>query len=215
MKKYIILIMSIIILLFCPISSAKSTKQKIASNVEHADVVVAGSSSIKRWGEVNAHFSPYSVANLGVSGTKVEDWQKYHKYIAKCKPKAIVFYVGGNNITQNKSGLGVKTANKVEKLLKTVSKKNPKAMVYYVSIHPNPKRWNAWGQIKICNNNIKNWCKKQKRIEFIDITKYCLKNGKPNKDLFTADKLHFNKKGYERIWRNVVAAKVKKYLGSE
>lgn len=153
---------------------------------------------------------PYSVANLGICGSKVEDWQKYYKYISKCKPKAIVVYIGGNNIIKNKSGLGIKTASKIKKLLKSISVKNSKAKIYYVSIHPSPKRWNAWKQAQICNNTVKKWCKKQKQIEFIDITKHCLRNGKPNKKLLMSDKLHFNNKGYNHIWKNVVAKKVKR-----
>ena len=103
-------------------------------------------------------------------------------------------------------------ANKVKKLLTSIATKNPNVMIYYVSIHPNSKRWNVWGQIKVCNNDIKKWCKKQKQIEFVDITKYCLKNGKPNKNLFTEDQLHFNNKGYNQIWKNVVAKRIKKQL---
>lgn len=210
MKKYITLILLSLLLFSCPVYAAKTTKQKIASSVKRADIVIAGSSSVCRWKKAKTHFSPYKVANLGVGGTIVEDWQKYHSYIAKCKPKVIVIYVGNNNF-KTKQDSGALVAKKSIKLLKTISKNNPKAKVYYVSLHPNPKKWAFWKQVQICNNTVKKWCKTNKKVDFIDIRKYCLKNGKPNLNLF-CDSIHFNSKGYNNVWNKIVATKVKKYL---
>lgn len=217
MKKYIALFLSFLLLFFTtvtPVYAAKTTKQKIATSVKRADIVVAGSSSAYYWKDAKKHLGTNKVANLGVGGTKVEDWQKYHAYITKCKPKVIVLYVGGNNI-KTKNANGITVSKKIIKLLKTISAKNPKAKIYYCSIHPNQKRWSAWNQTKRCNNAVKKWCKNQKKIDFIDITNYCLKNGKPDKSIFKSDRLHFNSKGYERIFKNIIAKKIKKDLKSK
>lgn len=210
MKRYIALILSFIILLSYPVS-ATTVQQRIVKNVKRNDVVIAGSSSAYLWKDAKKHLGTNKVTNIAVSGTKVEHWQKYYTYITKCKPKVIVLYIGGNNI-QNKSANGITVSKKIIKLLKTISAKNPKAKIYICSIHANPKRWDYWKQIKACNNAVKKWCKTQKKIDFIDITNYCLKNGKPDKSLFKSDRLHFNNKGYERIFKNVIAKKVKKDL---
>ena len=212
-QKYIALIISLILLFSCPVQAALITKQKIAKNVKRADIVLVGSSSMSRWTKASKHLSPYKVANLGVGGTKVEEWQKYYTYIAKCKPKAIIVFIGGNNIKTKKDD-GLVVARKVAKLLRSINAKNPKAKIFYVSAQPTEKRWNVWKQMNRCNNLLKNWCKtkNKNKLEFIDIRSYCLKNGKPNKSLFCSDKLHFNNKGYDYIYGKIVSTKVKKYM---
>lgn len=211
-KKFCIYVLCFI-LMFSSVSiyttsAAQTVKQRIAKNVKRADIVIAGSSSAYYWKDAKKHLGTNKITNLGVGGTKVEHWQQYHSYITKCKPKIIILYIGGNNIrTKNINGITV--SKKIIKLLKTISAKNPKAKIYICSIHPNQKRWAAWTQTKRCNNAVKKWCKNQKKIDFIDITNYCLKNGKPDKSLFKTDRLHFNSKGYDRIFKNVIAKKIK------
>lgn len=210
MKKKFILFITLLILISCSVSAA-TVKQRIAKNVKRANIVLAGSSSLSRWKNAKSNLYPYSIANISVGGTKINEWQKYNYYITKCKPKVIIVSIGGNDI-RSKSANEIAVSKKVIKFLKTLSANNPKAKIFYVSVHPNSKRWSVWNKVKRFNNEVKKWCKNKKKIEFIDITNYCLKNGKPDKSLFISDRLHFNTKGYNRVWKNVVAKKVKNYL---
>ena len=184
-------------------------KQSNTISKNQNKIVLAGSSSITRWVDAAAHFKPYKVVNLGISGSKVEDWQTYYSTIVKYNPKVIVWYLGGNNITNNTPGLGNKTSQKLVKLMNSVRKQLPDTKIYFVSIHPNKKRWAGWNETKICNKVMREYCKKTRNFEYIDITGACLKNGVPNKALLDSDGLHFNKNGYTKIWYNIVAKTVK------
>lgn len=171
-------------------------------------IVLAGSSSIQRWVKAAEHFKPYKTVNLGVSGSKVEDWQAYYSTIVRYNPKALVIYLGGNNITKNKHGLGAKTSKAMIQLLDSLHAELPETMIYYVSIHPSRKRWDAWKETKICNKAVKEYCDNSSNVTFIDITSACMKKGLPDKSLVVSDKLHFNEAGYKKIWKNIVAKKV-------
>lgn len=186
-------------------------KYKKASN--QGKIVLAGSSMLEYWTGYKAAFAPYDVINVGIKGTTVEDWLKlYPELIVKYKPKAVVLYVGGNNIKTRYSS-GKQTAAQLQKLIKKLRAALPDVPIYYVSIHPNLKRWSAWKQTKICNQQVKQFCSKQKNTYYIDITKYCLtKKGVPDKSLLVSDGLHFNAKGYKKVWNNVIVPRVKKDL---
>jgi len=57
---------------------------------------------------------------------------------------------------------------------------------------------------------IKNFLKKKKRTAFIDVYHAMLDaNGAPMKEIFIADNLHMNKKGYD-IWQKIIQPYLKK-----
>ena len=189
-------------------------QKKYTKAKDQGKIVLAGSSMFELWPDFASAFAPYETINVGIRGTTVDDWlQLYPKLIVKYKPKAVVLYVGGNNIQKNEANLGKITSAKQQKLLKKLREALPGVPIYFVSIHPNWKRWSAWEQTQICNNLTKQFCAKQKKTYFIDITQYCLtKKGVPNKALLRDDMLHLNSKGYTKVWKNHVAVRVKRDL---
>lgn len=188
--------------------SVSAAKEK--SDLKRKQVVLIGSSSIEYWKKAPAAFSPMQTVNLGIAGSTAEEWlNTCYKKVAKYQPDAIVVYVGGNDIINGCSG--IRTARWICCLLERLRTVSVGAPVYYVSIAPSPKYWRLWNEIKKCNWTVREYCKKHKKIQYINLSNYCLRrNGTLKKELYrTKDRLHFNNRGY-RIWNRVVAGRVKR-----
>ena len=176
-------------------------------------VILAGSSYMERWEDAADALAPYEVLNMGIAGSKVDDWLGlYKKLIVPYKPKAIVLCSGDNNMhgsTGSESGSG--TAGKVMRLLNLLQKELPDTEIYYVSVAPNPLRWKVWKEMQICNRRVENYCKTKKKLHFIDMTPQLLKDGKLQGRLYCKDRLHLNEKGY-KIWGEVIGKRLRKTL---
>lgn len=193
----------------------KQLKQTYAASKYKGRILLAGSSSIEFWDSAASAFAPDKILNVGVSGSTVTDWQKwYTTLITRYKPKAVVLYVGSNDIGNGLEGKsGAQTASATKKLLQAIKKKLPGVPVFYISICPSIKRCDAWDEIAICNAKMKRYCASKKNLYYIDTASYCWSGDSPNPALYLSDHLHFNAKGY-KIWNNVipryVRARIKK-----
>ena len=149
-------------------------------------IILAGSSSVEYWDTAASAFSPYKILNMGVASTKVAHWEKwYTNLIVRYDPKAIVLYVGSNDIGDGWNGsTGAETAADTRRLIKKIRKKLPKTPIYYVSICPSIKRCDAWEEIFICNKKMKAYCAGQKNLYYIDVASYFWKNGEPDPALY-------------------------------
>lgn len=176
-------------------------------------VILAGSSYMERWENAGDALEPYEILNMGIGGSKVDDWLRlYKKLIVPYKPKAIVLCSGDNNMhgsTGSESGNG--TAGKVMRLLGQLQKELPDTEIYYVSVAPNPHRWKVWKEMQICNRRVENYCKTKKKLHFIDMAPHLLKKGKLQGSLYCKDRLHLNKKGY-KIWGEAIGKRLRKTL---
>ncbi|MDO4321640.1 MAG: GDSL-type esterase/lipase family protein [Lachnospiraceae bacterium] len=188
-------------------------KQKYTPSKNQEKIILAGSSSMEYWTSAASAFSPYKILNMGIAGTKVCHWEQlYTSLIVKYNPKAVVLYVGTNDIGEGMiRGIGAKTAANTRKLIQKIQKALPDTKIYYVSICPSIKRSDAWDEICICNKTMKAYCADQENLYYIDVASYMLKNGKPNSALYREDHLHLNDKGY-KIWNKIIGSKVKKEM---
>ena len=138
----------------------KQLKQTYAASKYKGRILLAGSSSIEFWDSAASAFAPDKILNVGVSGSTVTDWQKwYTTLLTRYKPKAVVLYVGSNDIGNGLEGKsGAQTASATKKLLQAIQKKLPGVPVFYISICPSIKRCDAWDEIAICNAKMKRYC---------------------------------------------------------
>lgn len=188
-------------------------KKTYVASENQEKIVLAGSSSVEYWSNAASAFSPYKILNMGIANTKVSNWLKlYTSLIVKYNPKAVVLYVGSNDIGDGICGLtGRQTAVQTCRLIQKIQEKLPDTQIFYVSICPSLRRNEAWDEIRICNKKMQAYCAEEENLYYIDVASYCWKNGKPNPQLYDTDKLHLNKKGY-KIWNSVIGAKVKSRL---
>ena len=82
--------------------------------------------------------------------------------------------------------------------------KLPGTPIAYISIAGNPKRWAQVEKVKKANSLIAEYIGKDPTLKFIDVYPKMLgPDGLPLPDIFVADQLHMNPKGYE-LWTGIV-----------
>jgi lysophospholipase L1-like esterase len=188
-------------------------KSKYSVSENCGSIILAGSSSIRRWTDAEEDFDPFPVLNMGIGSSFVTDWLKlYRSLIVRYQPQAVIIYVGGNDIgNSSNSALAQKTADNICTLLQKLSNELPNVPIYYVSICQTITRNNAWDAVSRCNLIVKKFCKSQDNVTYIDIASRYWKNNRLIKSLFLADGIHPSERGYD-IWEKYVARVVKRQL---
>jgi lysophospholipase L1-like esterase len=168
-------------------------------------IVFTGSSSIRLWKDLTTDFAGYPVINRGFGGSELSDVnQFFERLIGQYQPKQIVIYCGGNDLNSGKS------VEQVVADFKTfharVRAELPETQLAYISIALNPARWAQRDRVIGANAAIAAVLAEDPRSVFLNVVPDMLgPDGQPKPDIFVADKLHMNRKGYE-LWKPRVEA---------
>ncbi len=168
-------------------------------------ILFVGSSSFRKWTNVQDYFPEHKIINRGFGGSTLPDVIRYAKdIIFPYQPKQIVIYCGDNDAASSDKISADSILNRFKKLYQLIRTRLPKTKVSYVSIKPSPSREHFFPVMQKANWEIKNFLKNQKHADFIDIWHLMLDDyGQPIKALFGSDMLHMNKKGYA-IWKKAI-----------
>lgn len=171
-------------------------------------VLFVGSSSIVLWRSLRQSFPRLEFVNRGFGGSRIEDTNYYFdRVVTPYNPRIIVFYAGENDV--NDGFTPERVTNDYKKFVQLVRQKFPKTKIVYISLKPSPSRWDKADKFRQTNNLIKAEIAKDKRSVFIDVFSAMLnEKGEPRPELFVADMLHMNEKGYE-IWRKLLEKHIK------
>ena len=171
-------------------------------------VLFVGSSSIVLWRSLRQSFPRLEFVNRGFGGSRIEDTNYYFdRVVTPYNPRIIVFYAGENDVNDGFTPERV-TAD-YNKFVQLVRQKFPKTKIVYISLKPSPSRWDKADKFRQTNNLIKAEITKDKRSVFVDVFSAMLnEKGEPRPELFVADMLHMNEKGYE-IWRKLLEKHIK------
>lgn len=167
-------------------------------------ILFVGSSSIRKWDDLQQVFGKYVVMNRGVGGTVVNDITYYiNDLIFAYHPRQIVLYVGENDVPDAKSTAD-SILNRTIVLFNDIRAKLPAVPLVYISMKPSPSRDKYREKCEEANTKIKDFFAKQKNVVYVDIFKPMLDaSGKSRPELFVSDMLHMNPKGYA-IWEKAV-----------
>lgn len=174
---------------------------------EKNSILFVGSSSFRMWADINKYFPGYPIINRGFGGSVLTDVIYYAKEtILKYHPKQIYIYCGENDIASSEAVTPEIVLTRFKDLLKMIRiNLNGSVPVVFVSLKPSVARWNMQERIVKTNNLIREYIATQKNITFLDIHTAMLDiNGQVYKDIFIADNLHMNAKGYQ-IWQKIIA----------
>jgi lysophospholipase L1-like esterase len=162
-------------------------------------VLLVGSSTFRLWKTSKEDLAGYPIINRGFGGSQMSDVNFYFdRIVSKYQPKLILVYEGDNDLAAGKTPETILEDFKI--FADKIKKQVPNAIVGYCSVRPSIARTNIREKQKTVNKLIEDYCKQQKRFYFIDIQKeYYLPNGELMPDVFVADQLHLNEKGY-KIW---------------
>ncbi|RFS22070.1 GDSL family lipase [Chitinophaga silvatica] len=167
-------------------------------------ILFIGSSSIRKWDDLERNFASYVVLNRGFGGAVTEDVIHYaDDIIFPYNPRQIVIYVGENDLVEETATADT-IFNRFKVLYTIIREKLPAIPIVYISIKPSPSRATFFEKAKAANLLISDYLKTQQRVVFVDIYPKMLdKNGNPRTELFLQDMLHMNKSGYA-IWEKAI-----------
>ncbi len=184
-------------------SAIEKFEQADAKNPpEKGGVLFVGSSSIRLW-KLDESFPKLGAANRGFGGSEIADSTHFaDRIVTKHEPRVVVLYAGDNDVAKGKSPERVH--GDFNAFVKTVHAELPETRIVYVAIKPSIKRWSLVGKMRRANALIAKECEKDDRLAFVDVDRPMLgDDGKPRAELFLADGLHLNEKGYA-LWTKLV-----------
>jgi lysophospholipase L1-like esterase len=186
-------------------------KQDISSQPPKNAILLVGSSSFTKWTDVQSYFPGYPIINHGFGGSALPDVIQYaNEIILPYHPKQVIIYCGDNDLASSDTVIATTVFSRFKRLFYIIRNKLPKANLAFVSIKPSPSRARLMTKMKQANALIKSFLSNQKNTSFIDVYHpMLLSNGKPKPEIFLADSLHMNDKGYA-IWQRVMKPYLKK-----
>lgn len=171
-------------------------------------ILFVGSSTIRLWKTLAQDFPEHKVINRGFGGCQIADCTRYaDRIVIPYAPRLIVLRAGGNDINGGKTPEQVRDDFKT--FVETVRAKLPETRIAYLMIDATPKRWENFDREKRANQLIKDYVAKGKNLDYIDTSAATMgADGKPRKELFAKDRLHFNPEGY-KVLTSVVQSHLK------
>jgi len=164
-------------------------------------IVFTGSSSIRMWNGLENKFPAYQIINSGFGGSQASDLLQYQEeLIFRFNPKKVFIYEGDNDIVQKKSTKEIIAT--MEEIISNIKKRDSSVQVILISAKPSIARWHLKRKYKRLNRQFQKISRKLNGVEYADVWSAMLDGKKVNQDIFIADGLHMNNKGYE-LWYSV------------
>ena len=166
-------------------------------------VIFTGSSSVRLWEDLDKDCSEMQVINTGFGGSHMSDLLYFlDQTVLRFRPTVVYIYEGDNDISAEKSPEDVLTTTKqvVQKLLSI----NPAIYIHFIAAKPSPSRWKFKTAYEAFNDLLKAYTEGHPQLFYIDVWNEMLDiQGRPTPDIFIADSLHMNRKGY-LIWKEII-----------
>ncbi len=167
-------------------------KQDSLSMPAKGQVLFFGSSSFRLWKSFDSDMKgmPASI-NRGFGGSTLADALYYFdRMVVKYQPKWVIMYEGDNDLARGKTPQQI--ANEYDEFVARLAKQVPGAKLVFVAARPSLLRFPMVEKQKELNALIL-----AKGGYFIDMhAPFYLADGSLMTDIFVADKLHLNEKGY-------------------
>ncbi len=166
-------------------------------------IVFVGSSSIRLWKSLAKDFPDRAVVNRGFGGSQVIDSVHFaDRIVLPYAPRQIVMYAGGNDIAAGK--LPEQIFADFKAFVAKVQAALPATRITYIASAPNPSRWAQVERVRRLNQLVEEYTHTDSHLDFIDVFTHMLgPDGQPKPDIFLADRLHMNARGYA-LWREIV-----------
>lgn len=169
-------------------------------------ILFVGSSSFRKWTDVQDYFPGYTIINRGFGGSQLENVIYYaDKIIYPYHPKQVIIYCGDNDFAYDTTVTAQVVSSRFRKLFSLIRQHLPSANIGFVSIKFSPSRKQFWNKMKETNHLIDHFLSKEKNAEFIDVTKAMVdEDGNVRTDIYQNDMLHLKPSGY-KIWQKIIA----------
>ena len=182
-------------------------KQDSISLPKKGQILFIGSSSFRIWKTFSTDLAGISAINRGFGGSTMTDALYYFdRMVVKYAPSTVVVYEGDNDLAKGKSP--EELAKEYEDFLNRLKKALPKTKLVYLAVRPSLSRIAIVDKQKQFNGWLEKYCKSQKGRFFLDMhSPFYLPDGTLMPDIFVADRLHLNEKGYQ-----IFSAKIREFI---
>lgn len=169
-------------------------------------VLLIGSSSFTIWKDVQSYFPNTPIINRGFGGSSLPDLIRYrYDVIFPYQPKQIFIYCGENDFAASDTVSVNTVVERYKALHQLIRAKYPKTPLVYVSMKPSVSRVKLMPKFDEANKAIAEFLKADTHSRYADVYHAMLRpDGTVMDDIFVADRLHMNAKGYA-IWQKVLA----------
>ena len=174
-------------------------------------VVFYGSSTIRLWDRLQKDFPAHHTLNLGFGGAFIHSLSSHFETLFQgLQPKAIVLYLGGNDLSL---GLSAKEIiDLIRNFIELVHGKFPSAIIFNISIKPSFERQELLEVIQHINQGVLEMSMQSPYLHQIKLYEALLdQNQQIRNDVLLQDGLHLNKIGYE-ILKSQVNKAFEKHL---
>lgn len=179
-------------------------KQDSISFPPEKAILFVGSSSFRKWTNVQDYFPGYKIINRGFGGSSLPDVINYaDDIIFPYDPKQIIIYCGENDLASSDTVTAEIVVNRFKALFFLIRDRMPDVPIVFVSLKPSPSREKLWPQMEDVNKAVKKFLKTKTNTSFVDVYHKMFKRRKLKEGLFIEDNLHMTQKGYT-IWQNAI-----------
>lgn len=169
---------------------------------ERGSILFTGSSSIRFWMSLPQDFPDQKIINTGFGGSQASDLITFlPQLVLNYAPSKIFIYEGDNDLWAEKEVAEI--MDDLDHIVKWIRKELPNTEIYLISAKPSPARWSIRNSYLVLNRSMKEYAIANQNVSFINVWDIMLnEEGKPKPDIFIADDLHMNPKGYG-LWAEV------------
>lgn len=156
-----------------------------------------GSSSFRLWKSFNQDMAVYPSINRGFGGSTLEEALYYFdRMVLKYQPAWVFMYEGDNDLAKGQSPEFI--AQEFVEFSKRLKEKLPKTKLVFIAARPSLARIAMLDKQKDLNGRIQQIIAKEKGRFYIDMqSPFFRADGTLMDDIFVADRLHLNEKGYQ------------------
>lgn len=172
-------------------------------------ILFIGSSSFTNWKDLPDWFPKHTILNRAFGGSSLTHLIQYaDDVVFKYKPRQIVIYCGENDLATDAKVNGDSVYQRFRRLYRMIRANDRKVPVVYVSMKPSPSRVALLDKMVRGNALIEKFMGKRRKDGYVNVYDRMFgPDGQVMTDIFLADKLHMNRKGYE-IWQPLIEAKL-------
>lgn len=162
-------------------------------------VLFIGSSGIRLWKTLAQDFPHHKVINRGFGGSEIVDSTHFaDRIVFPYEPKMIFLRAGGNDIHAGRTPDQV--ADDFREFVHKVHERLPNTDIQFIAWNPAPDRWGESLKLKRLNHLVRRMAAREPHVGYVDASDIGLTpDGKPRRELFVADQLHFNAEGYKLL----------------
>jgi lysophospholipase L1-like esterase len=161
--------------------------------------VFTGSSSVRLWKNIQEEFPAIPIINTGFGGSQASDLLIHlEELVLRYSPEKVFIYEGDNDLNTGKEVSQI--MEDIALLVTRIHQKLPETNIVLISTKPSPSRWQLKTSYTELNDLMRQYATTHNQVNFMNIWNVMLdKSGRPISEIFIADSLHMNEKGYA-IW---------------